>query len=119
MLASLFSTEFSVDDVKPSAGLPFFKWVKELTGDVMGVALMICIILLVVAAGAWIVGRVTGSGTTQKVGISGVIIAAAGAIIIGSAPAIIDWSQKENVIGAPASIEAPVVPGIVTETAAA
>lgn len=102
--------DFSVTDIKPTTGLPIYNWVKELVGDAMGLALVICVLLVIMGAIAFGISKSAGSKTGQAVSGTVVIIGILVGILVGAAPDLVDWGSKEKVVSSGRSVEVVVEP---------
>lgn len=72
--------------------LPVTSVLKSIAGGAQGVGIILCIIVLVIAACTWAFGKASGSQGMQKGSAAGMIIALVAGAVIATAPAAIDWA---------------------------
>jgi len=75
------------------SGLPGGAALQSLVGGLLFFALIACLAGLAVSAVAWVLGNKTGSAHVAANGKTGVIIALAGAFIVGAGPHLVDWAN--------------------------
>ncbi len=71
--------------------LPGGKVLQNLTDGVSGWALVLCLVALVISAAAWALGSNSQNYQYTAAGKKGVIISGLAALLIGAAPAIINF----------------------------
>lgn len=71
--------------------LPGGQVLQNLTNGIAGWALVLCLVALVVSAAAWALGSNSQNYQYATVGKRGVIISGLAALLIGAAPAIINF----------------------------
>lgn len=86
------SLPFRIDpNVKPNSNAPFVKTIQ----DIAGIAMFVCVVLLVIAfavgAVMWVYGKIMTNGRAQEVGVAVLMWTVIGAACVGSAPGLIKW----------------------------
>ena len=71
--------------------LPGGQVLQDLTDGVLGWALVLCLVALVISAAAWALGSNSQNYQYTTIGKRGVIISGLAALLIGAAPAIINF----------------------------
>lgn len=82
--------------VTPNDSAPWMPALRQIAGMVLTTTIVIAVILLVIAAIIWAIGKATHNSQAQSVGVGGMIIVGLAAAIIASASGLIMWFTGLN-----------------------
>jgi predicted secreted protein len=82
--------------VTPNDSAPWMPALRQIAGMVLTTTIVIAVILLVIAAVTWAVGKATHNSQAQSVGVGGMIIIGIAAAVIASASGLIMWFTSVN-----------------------
>ena len=75
---------------------PFIGALRDAAGGVLATSLIVCVVIMALAAVAWGAGKLSGSRGVQSVGFSVFLIAAVATVGVGAANGIAAWGSGVN-----------------------